>query len=188
MANTDSATGLVPVRHMTGGAIRANEYSIASGYTTNIFTGDVVEMTGTGRNVAVAAGGNVDNLGVFSGCAYTDATGQRQFSRYWPASTVATDVVAYVFDDPDIIFEGQTDTLAAADVGLLTDWDDGAGAAPNGLSGRELVASSGATTGQALRILGLAPHPDNAYGTYANVEVLFQEHVMKGTVSGVGGI
>lgn len=188
MANTDAATGLRPVRHLTGGSIRPSEYSIASAYASNIFTGDVVESTGTGTNIQVAAGGNADNLGVFAGCRYVNSSGEQVFSPYWPASTTATDIVAYVYDDPNIVFEGQADTIAEADVGLLTDWDDGAGSTTTGLSGRELAVSSGATTNQALRILRLVPRPDNAYGTYAKVEVVFIEHVMKGVVAGVGGI
>ena len=188
MANRDGANGLRPSRHLTGGVVRANEYSIASEYNTNIFTGDVVEMTGTGKNVAVAAGGNVDNVGVFAGCRYVNAQGEQKFSAYWPANTTATDIVALVYDDPNIVFSAQCDTLAEADVGLLTDWDDGAGSVVSGQSGRELAASLGATTGQALRILGLVPSPDNAYGAFAKVEVAFAEHVMKGVVAGVGGI
>jgi len=188
MANVDGAFGLRPSRHKSGGCIKSNDYSIASAYGSNIFIGDIVDMTGTGTNIAVAAGGNADNIGVFAGCRYVNAQGEQVFSKYWPTGTVATDIVASVWDDPDIIFEGQTDTLAEADVALLTDWDDGAGSALTGLSGRELVASSGATTGQALRIVRLVPRPDNAYGTFAKVEVMFAEHVLKGVVSGVGGI
>jgi len=188
MPNIDGAFGLRPSRHKNGACIKTSEYSIGSTYGVNIFVGDVVDMTGTGTNIAVAAGGNADNIGVFAGCRYVNAQGEQVFSKYWPASTTATDIVALVWDDPDIIFEGQCDTLAAADVALLTDWDDGAGSAVTGFSGRELVASSGATTGQALRILQLVPRPDNAYGTFAKVEVMFAEHVLKGVVSGVGGI
>lgn len=188
MANIDGAFGLRPSRHINGSCIKNNEYSIASAYSTNIFVGDCVEMTGTGRNIAVAAGGNADNIGVFMGCRYVNAQGEQVFSKYWPASTVATDIVALVVDDPDVIFEAQTDTLAEADVGLLTDWDNGAGNALTGQSGRELAASSGATTNQSLRIIRLVPRPDNAYGLYAKVEVMFIEHVLKGVVAGVGGV
>ncbi len=188
MANTDGAFGLRPMYKLGGGTIKQKEYSIASGYAADIFTGDVVEMTGTGTNVQVAAGGNVDNLGVFMGCKYTDSSGAVVYSHYWPTGTVATNIVAYVVDDPDVIFEAQCDTLAEADIGLLTDWDDGAGSALTGKSGRELAASSGATTNQSLRILRLVNRPDNAYGAYAKVEVMFVEHVMKGVVAGVGGI
>lgn len=188
MANVDGAFGLRPVRHRSGGVIKMSEYSIASAYSTSIFIGDVVEMTGTGRNIQVAAGGNVDNIGVFAGCRYVNAQGEQVFSRYWPASTVASSIVALVYDDPNIIFEGQCDTLAEGDVGALADYDDGAGSASTGLSGREVVASVTGTTGKTLRIERLVPRPDNAYGAYAKAEFSFAEHVLKGVVSGVGGI
>ena len=127
MANVNGPFGLRPARHLTGGVIRASEYSIASGYATSIFTGDVVEMTGTGTNVGKAAAQNADNIGVFAGCRYVDAQGKQQFSQYWPASTTATDVVAFVYDDPNIVFEAQTDTLAEGDIGALADWNVGTG-------------------------------------------------------------
>jgi len=188
MANTNAPFGLRPVRLFNGGDIRSTEYSIASAYGTKIYLGDVVQMTGTGTNIEVAAGGNVDNIGVFAGCSYINEQGRPTWSHYWPASSSFTQVKAYVWDDPNIIFEAQADTLAEADIGLLADWDDGTGSTLTGLSGRSLAASSGATTGKSLRILRLAPTPGNAYGAYAKVEVMFQEHVLKGTVSGVGGI
>ena len=121
------------------------------------------------------------------GCRYVNAQGDQVFGKYWPASTVATKIVALIADDPYMVFEAQADTLAEADVGLLVDWDDGAGVARTGLSGRELVASSAASTNQSLRIMRLVPRPDNAYGAYAKVEVMFIEHVLKGVVAGVGG-
>ena len=48
MANVDAAFGMRPVRHLTGGQIRANEYKIESGTSSNIFTGDCVKLLGTG--------------------------------------------------------------------------------------------------------------------------------------------
>ena len=36
MANVDAAFGMRPVRHLTGGQIRANEYKIESGTSSNI--------------------------------------------------------------------------------------------------------------------------------------------------------
>jgi len=188
MANVNGPFGLRPARHSTGGVIRASEYSIASAYATSIFTGDVVEMTGTGTNIAKAAAENVDNIGVFAGCRYVDSQGKQQFSQYWPASTTASDIVAFVYDDPNIVFEAQCDTLAAADIGALADWNVGTGSTTTGQSGLYVVASSTGTTGKALRLLQAKPSPDNAYGAYAKVEVVFAEHVMKGVVSGVGGI
>jgi len=188
MANVNSPFGLRPVRHLTGGMIRLTQYSIATGYSTSIFAGDVVEATGTGKNIAKAAAGNADNLGVFAGCRYVDAQGRQVFSPMWPANTTATEIVAFVYDDPNIVFECQVSTIAEADVGNLMDWDVGTGVAATGVSGLFADGSTKATTGCSLRVIGLVPRVDNAYGDYAKVEVVFAEHVMKGVVSGVGGI
>lgn len=187
MANINGAYGLKPLRHMSGGALRCSEYSVASAYNTNIFTGDPVEMTGTGKNVALAAADNADNIGVFAGCRYVDAAGRQHYSQHWPADQVATDIVALVYDDPNISFSMQATTVAEADIGQQADWDGTAGSTVTGMSGNQLDGTSLGATGGALRIMGLIPSPDNAYGAYGKVEVMFAEHVLKGVVSGVGG-
>lgn len=188
MANVNSPFGLRPVRHLTGGMIRLSEYSIASGYSTSLFYGDPVEMTGTGQNIALAAPGNADNIGVFGGCRYVDAQGNQVFSKMWPASTTATEIVALVYDDPDIVFECQISTVAAGDVGNLVDWAAGTGSSATGVSGAYADESTKATTDKSLRIMRLVPRVDNAYGAYAKVEVVFIEHALKGVVAGVGGV
>lgn len=189
MANTNAPHGLRAVKHMTGGVVRTNEYTIASAYNTNIFYGDQVEMTGTGKNVALAAATNVDNIGMFAGCRYVNAAGEQKFSKYWPADTVATEIVALVYDDPNIVFEAQCDTLAAADIGTLVDWNAGTGSTSTGMSGGYMDVGAGtATTDQTYRLIELKPSPDNAYGAYAKAYVVFAEHVLKGVVAGVGGI
>ena len=45
MANKDAAFGGRPVRHLTGGTIRANEYKIVKEYAANVFTGDSTGYT-----------------------------------------------------------------------------------------------------------------------------------------------
>ena len=158
MANTDAAFGFRPYRHATGGQVRMNEYSIASAYNTNIFNGDVVEMTGTGKNIAKVAAANADNIGVFAGCRYVDASGNQVFSKYWPANTVATDIKAYVFDDPKIIFECQCDTLAEADIGQQVDINVGTGSTLTGVSGAYADVGAGTgTTGDPFRIIERSP-------------------------------
>lgn len=187
MANTDGAFGLRPLRREGGGPLVLEEMSIGSTLAENIFTGDVLIATGTGTNVSLAVGAVEEIVGVFAGCRYVDSSGNQVFSRYWPTGTTATDIVALVYRDPYIIYEAQCDTLAAADVNLLMDYDDGAGSATTGISGREVVASAGASTGQQLRCLRLSPTPGNAYGAYAKAEFMFAENAIKGVVSGVGG-
>ena len=188
MANVNAPSGFRPYRHMAGGDVRLNEYSIASGYNTTIYDGDVVEMTGTGKNIAKAATENADNIGVFHGCRYVNAQGEQKFSKHWPADTVATEIVALVYDDEKIVYEVQCDTLAEGDIGQLVDLNVGTGNDSTGRSGAYLPVSGGtAATGRAFRLIELKPSPDNAYGAYAKALVVFAEHVIKGVVSGVGG-
>ncbi|MFZ2100354.1 MAG: hypothetical protein WAU86_07305 [Oricola sp.] len=190
MANADNAIGFVPIKHKTGGEIRLTEYSIASAYNTALGKGDPVQLTGTGTNIAKAEATNVDNIGVFAGCRYIDTLGNPVYSEYWPASTAtkgSVDAVALVWDDPLIVFRAQMDTCASANIGTLSDWDSGTPSSTTRLSGAELVAGS-ATTGASMRILGLSDIPDNAYGTYAKVDVMFAEHVLLTGAAGAGGV
>lgn len=188
MANTDNAVGFVPIRHQKGGEMRLGQYTIASGYATALGKGDPVELTGTGKNIQKAAAESVYNIGVFAGVSYVDANGMLQFSEYWAASTTGTQIKAWVWDDPGIIFRVQCDTLAEGDVGALADWDAGTPSATTRLSGVELVASSTGTSGKSIRILGLSDVPGNAYGAHAMADVVFAEHVLLTGAAGAGGV
>ena len=99
MANPNAAYGLIPVRHMSGNSPRANKYTITSGLAENIFTGDLVILTADGV-ITPHTATETNNIGVFAGVAYTASDGSYVYSQYWPSGTVATDIVAYVYDDP----------------------------------------------------------------------------------------
>jgi hypothetical protein len=194
MANTNAAYGLRPIRHMTGGEIRLDEYPIASGYGTSIFWGDpVLQHTDGSLIIAVGTGGtpSVQTFGVFQGVEWTDSTGAVRFSNYWPASTTGTNIKAKVITDPNVVFAIQSDAtgVAAADVGQLADVEIVAGDVKTGRSLTNLDMSTGSgTTGKHLRILKLVNDGVNEAGAYADVEVVWAEHALKGVVSGVGGI
>ena len=120
MANQDAAFGMKPVRMMGGSPYTGGQsrYRIAANYGTSIFQGDMV-MQVTGGGVEVHAdGGTVPIVGVFNGCSYTDpTTGEQVFSNYYPASTNASDIIAFVIDDPNVVFEIQADdTFPVADL------------------------------------------------------------------------
>ena len=123
MANVDAAFGARPVRHLTGGQIRTNEYKIASGTSSNIFTGDFVKLLATGYIDVAAAGNRI--LGVFAGCQYTASDGEVKFARYFPTGTTTQgsgDVTAYIYDDPNIVYAIQSAGSADfADIGQLAD-------------------------------------------------------------------
>lgn len=188
MANVDAKFGLRLARSLTSSCVSQAEYSIAVDYTTAIFEGDVVELTGVGRNVSKAAAGTVKNIGVFKGCRYTDSDGSIKFSHHWPGVTGKTNITAFVIDNPEATFEVQADACAESEVGLLCDWNVGSGNTTTGVSGLYAVVSgTTATTGGSLRILRLVPREDNAYGAYAKIEVAFAEHAYKTGAAGAGG-
>jgi hypothetical protein len=191
MPNLNAPYGLRPSRKLGGGAVANAAYSIADGYPSAIYTGDVVEMSGEGRNVELAAAGATNPVGVFAGCNFIDAEGRVTFKPYWPAGQALeanTTVEALVYDDPSIVFRAQADTLASADIGALADWvGEGTGNVKTGRSAAQVQASVTATTGKTLRLYGLLREVGNEYGQYAEVEVMFAEHALKGVVSGVGG-
>ena len=114
MANKDAAFGMKPVR-MIGGAPYTggqSRYRIAANYDTSIFQGDMVTQV-TGGHIALHAdGGVVPVVGVFNGCQYTDPTsGEQVYSNYYPASTNASDLIAFIIDDPMVVFEIQATCL-----------------------------------------------------------------------------
>lgn len=189
MANANAPKGLKPVRSLSGGTIVLNPYTIDPTYATAIFSGDVVEMTGTGKNIAKAEAGNADNVGVFMGCSYITAHGEPVWSPCWPGvSDGKTRIEALVCDDPNVIYEVQADGCAEADVGITADWDVGTGSLVTGQSGAYAVVSGlVTTTGGSLKVMGLVNRPENSYGDYAKIEVLLIKHVNNAVVSGVGG-
>ena len=179
MANVDAAFGLTPVLHLSGnGYSRANVYTITSGLAENIFTGDVVIIT-SGGVLTPHTATEVNNIGVFGGVSYTAADGSYVYSQYWPSGTVATDIIAYVYDDPYTVFKAQSaGTPAQTNIGNCADIVAGAGSTTTGQSGFEISGTMAAGTATC-KILGLFEAPDNAFGTNAIMEVLINEHLLK---------
>ena len=180
MANVDAAFGFVPIRHMSGNAPRTNRYTIASGFAENIFKGDLVIIINTGV-ITAHSPAEVNNIGVFDGCSYTAADGSYVYSEYWPTGTVATDIIAYVYDCPYTVFKVQSaGTPAQANIGNCADVVAGAGSTITGQSGFETNGTMAATAAT-VKILALHETPDNAFGANAVMEVLINEHILKQT-------
>ena len=125
MSATAAPFGLRPIGRLDNGSLEVfRQYPIASGYATNIAMGDIVQLVdgGTATTIEKQSGTGddsteIDMVGIFLGCKYTDPnTGQLTFSQLWPASTVASDAMAYVVDDPSVLFAIQADA-APANVG-----------------------------------------------------------------------
>jgi hypothetical protein len=190
MANKDASFGLKPVRMMGGSPYSGGQsrYRIAANYGTSIFQGDLV-MQVTGGSVEIHAdGGTVPIVGVFNGCMYTDPTTSEQvFSNYYPASTNASDLIAFVHDDPNTVFEIQADdTFPVAD--LFGNFDivyTNSGSTYTGISGAELDVTTGATaTNLPLKAIDISQDPDNSDVATANTNVLV---VIQNHIAGVKG-
>ncbi len=179
MANVDAAFGFVPIRHLSGnGYSRANKYTITSGLAENIFTGDLVIITADGV-ITPHSASEVNNIGVFAGVSYTASDGSYVYSQYWPSETTATNIAAYVYDDPYTVFKVQSaGTPAQTNIGNCAEVVAGAGSTTTGQSGFEINGTMAAGTASC-KILGLYESPDNAFGTNAIMEVLINEHLLK---------
>jgi len=188
MANKDAAFGMKPVR-MIGGAPYTggqSRYRIAANYGTSIFQGDMVAQV-TGGTVEVHAdGGTVPVVGVFNGCMYTDPTsGEQVFSNYYPASTNASDLIAFIIDDENVVYEIQADdTFPVTD--LFGNFDivyTSAGSTNTGISGAELDVTTGATnTNLPIKAIDISEDPNNSDTGAANTNVLV---VIQNSIFGV---
>ena len=169
----DAPYGLKPVKLLSGvpyvGTVR--HYSIASGYATDIFYGGTVE-----RDTFDAA---MTPIGVFMGVAYTDpGTSQKTFRQYYPASTAASDIVAYVCDATDVLFKvavvssGTTiGDLAITDIGANVAGVNNSGSTTTGNSKSAISDTSATTSSLPFRIVELVEETKNSSGGFTEALV-----------------
>ena len=182
MANQDSAFGLKPLGKIGQSADNnaATEYEVAacaSAFSQN----DCMAALAAGT-VGIAA--NTDNgvlLGSMQGVFFTDATTSKPtFANHLVASNAATDIKAFVTDDPFQVYEIQSAATGATqqlDVFTNADLTVAAGATPHFVSKSELTDTQSTTTAN-LRIIGVSDDPDNSDLTSANCnfKVIINEH------------
>lgn len=180
MASISSPFGLRPAYHRGGGTIRPKERPIAASYATALYAGAPVTINTSG-NVELAGSGNDDFIaGVFMGVEYTEPTGHRKVTNVWPgAVSGATDIRAYIVEDPEVVFEVQANgSVAATAVGEQAQVvNPGTGSTVTGLSTSGLAASTLGTTARQLQVVDIAPGPGNAAGdAFTNVHVIIAQH------------
>jgi len=187
MSNKDAPFGCRPVRMMGGAPYSGGQsrYRIASGATTPIYQGDLVTQLTAGVLGRHAASGTVPIVGVFNGVSYTDPTsGEQIYKNYYPGSISASDIVANVIDDANVVFEVQADAaFPVAD--LFGNFEivenSPVGDTYSGQSNVELDVTTGATTATLpLKALDISQDPDNSDVASANTNVLcvIQNHIM----------
>lgn len=165
MATTLSPYGLRPVNLLGGQGYAGSTrlYAISASYGVNIQYGDPVLIVNTGSTrgtlarfnatttatTVTSTGGGFGFVGVFVGCTFTDPVYGKVFRQNYGASNPATDIQAYVVDDPDVMFQIQADntlgqTALGCNAALIQTVAGSSGVNIN--SGVALQASSIATT------------------------------------------
>jgi len=190
VANTNKPFGFRPVAksgsnyNNSGGTA----YPISSSYGTAIFNGDIVTLSG-----GYLAAGSTSNaiVGVFQGCRYTDPTTKRPtWSNYYPGGIAASDIVAYVADDPNQQFLVQVLGVAAVTcIGRNAQTDTSvSGSTVYGLSGQQLGAPATGNATYTWKIVSVfdAIGDNDVLSAYSEVIVIPNNHLYKGGTGTAG--
>jgi hypothetical protein len=203
MSSTSAPFGLRPAFHPSGlDRAQALAGGIVSGYATDILKGAPVRYNSTaGTSVAAGTITNAAASGVwsgaFAGVEWTDTTGRRRVSNYWPASTTyqTGSCVAYFYNDQNIVYEIQTDaTISQTSLGGEYDFSATSGftvtsgSNVTGLSSTGLGVSTAKANGAQgqMRVVDIAPYADNAWGdAYVIVRVVNASSQYFGSVTAI---
>jgi len=199
MSSTSAPYGFRPSYHNSG-QMRPKAYTITSTYATSIFSGDPVKLTSDGVIQLGSSDGTrsgttdgVTLLGIFAGVQYYDSTGKPTIAPFWTGGTTGTQIVAWVYDDPETIYDVQyanpgtpgTDSVQTA-VGAEADWRVASpgGSTSTGISSTYLSALQ-STSGQ-FQITGFAYNiNDSLTDAYVNVTVRINEAAYKAPVNAI---
>jgi len=134
---------------------------IITTYNTAIFNGDFVKIVANGTVEKDAGTDSLAAVGIFMGCSYTDPTsGQKTFSQQWPASNAATDAMAYVLDDPNVLIQMQASSeMVTLDRGANVQVIQTAGSTSIGQSKNSVNGTVAATATFPLRVIDWVDGP-----------------------------
>jgi len=178
MSATYTPFGLKPVYHPSG-IIRSLNYTGAYDTGVVFYSGTPVvldEATTAGVSTLTVSGNTPVSgkrlAGVFGGVEYTDASGRRTVSKWFgPALGTATDVVMWIFMDPEIVYEAQANgSIANTQVGQSFNFTAvtsgqiiGNGGLGTSTAGIDPTAVAVGTQGQ-VQVVGLGREITNAWG------------------------
>jgi len=177
MANITERFGLRPSRQLNGSPFinAQNRYRVASNNSTSIYQGDVVKPFATGQVGRAVANTSTPVVGVFNGCFYTDPTTQKPtWKNYLPGSTVASDIIAFVIDGPDTVFEVNANgVFAVADIFKGFSISNESGNTLTGISYVQLdVANSGTDSTYLVQAIDISQDQSNSDVATSNANVL----------------
>jgi hypothetical protein len=190
MSSTSAPFGLRPAFHPSGlDRAQALTNGIASAYGSDILKGQPVKYNPSNGNIVIATVGAIWS-GAFVGVEFTDTTGRRRVSNYWPSGTTGTNIIAYFYNDNNIVYEIQTDaTIAQTSIGNEYNFSNiAAGSNTTGLSACTLGVSTAVGNGNPgdMRVVDIAGYSDNAWGdAYVIVRVVNSRSQFFGTVNAI---
>ena len=177
MANVSEKFGLRPYRKLDGTPLvgAQNRYTIASGLAGAIFQGEMVEPLTSGNIQRHGPNTSDAVVGVFNGCFYTDPTTKKPtFSNFYPGGIAASDITAFVIDDPDAVFLVDADeAFTRADLFKNYSVTNTTGVTTTGISKQQLdVSASGTATTFALQAIDICQDPENSDTGTSNANIL----------------
>lgn len=201
MPNLNAPRGFVPVRYLNGAAWNGatNLYFIPQADGSVYSPGDAVKSAAGGDAngvpaIAKAAGtdtlrGIITNILVAAPNNPSLVGSTLDLTTLQAPATKAKGYYALVVDDPAVLFELQDDglnALTATSCNKNASFTVANPSSPQQNSASVLNTGSVATT-QALnlRIVGLAPRDDNAFGVNAKWLVKINQHELEGNTAGV---
>jgi hypothetical protein len=177
MANVLERFGLRPSRQLNGSPFinAQNRYRIASGNSTSIFQGDLVKPLASGTISRYVTNTSDTVVGVFNGCFYTDPNTQKPtFSNFYPQSTNASDIIAFVIDAPDTVFEINADEVFAVD-DIFKNYtvNNATGNTQTGISLVQLdVSLSGVDGTYVVQAIDISQDPNNSDVATSNANIM----------------
>lgn len=189
--NTSRANGLRPVKYQNGvawnGAV--TEYVVLAAVANAVFVGDTLELVatemntaGTHRSVIQSSSISAATVGVVVGFK-ENPLNLNIDGTFRPSGAQTADRIAYVVDDPRVIFEVEaTAAVPTSYIGYVCHLTLTEGNSATGTSGYVLDASTAKAAGSTdklVQIVGFPNRPDNTINeSFNKVLVMFlgQKH------------
>ena len=196
MANQDAAFGLRPLKTVgqADDSTGMSSYNITPGEASVLYQGSMAIGKNDGY-VDISAAASTTNVGAFWGTFYIDPTTLKPtYKNYYPGGITPPSsgaIEAFVYDNPQQLFEIQSDNTGASaqtDVFMCADLSTPAGGSTtNGVSSMELADATLSATAAVLKIIGVSRDPANSDLTAANVNwrVMIDQHLFGHNYDGI---
>ena len=150
----------------------------------------MVQPTAAGGIAKHAGGTSNDVVGVFNGVFYTDPTTQKPtWKNYYPGTVNASDIVATVIDDPEVVYQIDSDgAFQIEDIFQNFSVTDTTGSSLTGISNAQLdYSTKGVSSLLVLQAIDISQQVgDDVAGTNADVLVRINRHFYGYARGGVG--